>query len=263
MNPYEERKQARIDYYNDKAAGARHESNRLFKESDKMLSAIPFGQPILVGHHSETGDRNYRNRAYSKMANSVAESDKADYYAQKAEAAENNNAISSDDPDAIEKLKDKLAALTNTQEEMKKANAYYRKHSTMKGYADISDDRAAEMDEKIKNGYSWNQQPYASYLLQNNNQNMSRIKKRIEALERNSNISDEDGWEFDGGRVEMNTEYNRIQIFFDGKPDEEIRCELKGHGFRWAPSVKAWQRQINGNGLFALKQLKCVQPKTA
>lgn len=263
MNHYEEKKQARIDYYNDKAAEARQESNKLFKESDKMLSVIPFGQPILVGHHSETGDRNYRNRAYNKMTKSVAESNKADYYAQKAEAAENNNAISSDDPDAIEKLKEKLAALQNMQEEMKKANAYYRKHKTMKGYASFSDEEATRVDEKIQNGYSFNQQPYPSYRLQNNNQNMSSIKKRIEALESKSNISSEDGWEFDGGRVEMNTEYNRIQIFFDGKPDEEIRNELKGHGFRWAPSVMAWQRQLNGNGLYALNQLKCVQPKIA
>ena len=40
------------------------------------------------------------------------------------------------------------------------------------------------------------------------------------------------GWEFDGGRVEANTADNRLQIFFDEKPDKEIREELKGNGFR-------------------------------
>lgn len=34
--------------------------------------------------------------------------DKVSYYDQKAQAAENNTAISSDDPEAITKLKDKL-----------------------------------------------------------------------------------------------------------------------------------------------------------
>ena len=29
---------------------------------DKALSVIPFGQPILIGHHSEKRDRNYRRR---------------------------------------------------------------------------------------------------------------------------------------------------------------------------------------------------------
>lgn len=28
------------------------------------------------------------------------------------------------------------------------------------------------------------------------------------------------------------------------KPDEAIRGELKAEGFRWAPSQKAWQRQL-------------------
>jgi hypothetical protein len=90
-----------------------------------------------------------------------------------------------------------------------------------------------------------------------------RIKKRIEELKNKSSISAEDGWAFDGGRVEMNTEYNRIQIFFDGKPDEEVRKELKSRGFRWAPSVKAWQRQLNSNGLYAVKQIQCIQPNGA
>lgn len=44
------------------------------------------------------------------------------------------------------------------------------------------------------------------------------------------------GWSFDGGRVEMNTEENRAQIFFDEKPDSDTRDKLKGRGFRWAPS---------------------------
>lgn len=47
------------------------------------------------------------------------------------------------------------------------------------------------------------------------------------------------GWEFDGGRVEANKADNRLQVFFDGKPDEAARDELKANGFRWAPSVGA------------------------
>ena len=169
------------------------------------------------------------------------------------------NSISSDDPEAILKLEAKLTALTAEQEQMKNANAYYRKHKTMKGYPGISDDKASEIDQRIAGGYSWEQQPYPSYKLTNNSANIRRVKKRIEGLKSKENIQ-LDGWEFDGGRVEMNTEYNRIQIFFDGKPDEDVRTELKGRGFRWAPRVKAWQRQLNGNGLYAVKQLKCVRP---
>lgn len=259
MNSYEEKKQRRIEYYESKSAQAAARSSELCNQSCEMISAIPLGQPILVGHHSESRDRNYRNRASNKMGQSIKESEKAEYYAYKAEAAALNNSISSDDPEALQKLKEKLAALQDNQEEMKKANAYYRKHKTMKGYPGVSDIEAASLDEKIKDSYL-GEQPYPSCRLTNNNANMRRIKGRIKALEAKSNISSDDGWEFDGGHVEMNVEYNRIQIFFDDKPDEEIRTELKRHGFRWAPSVKAWQRQLNSNGIFAAKRVKCIQP---
>ena len=69
---------------------------------------------------------------------------KADYYRSKAEAAENNSAISSDDPEAVTKLKEKLQQGQDLQSYMKKVNAYYRKNGTMKGFEGISDEKAAE-----------------------------------------------------------------------------------------------------------------------
>ena len=38
---------------------------------------------------------------------------------------------------------------------------------------------------------------------------------------------------------------NRLQVFFPGKPAPEIRAAMKRFGFRWAPSVGAWQRHLN------------------
>ncbi len=55
---------------------------------------------------------------------------------------------------------------------------------------------------------------------------------------------------------------NRLQIFFDEKPDKEIREELKGNGFRYAPSAEAWQRQLNDNAIYAADCIKCIQPLT-
>ena len=68
------------------------------------------------------------------------------------------------------------------------------------------------------------------------------------------------GWEFDGGRVEANKAENRLQIFFDGKPDEAARDELKANGFHWVPSVGAWQRQLNTNAYHAAGCISCIQP---
>ena len=58
----------------------------------------------------------------------------------------------------------------------------------------------------------------------------------------------------------MNAEENRIQVLFDEKPDEEIRKELKSNGFKWAPSISVWQRQLNENGVRALRRIARLQP---
>lgn len=68
------------------------------------------------------------------------------------------------------------------------------------------------------------------------------------------------GWEFDGGRVEANTDANRLQILFDEKPDEETREALKSNGFRWSPKAEAWQRQLTDNAYYGANYIQAIQP---
>lgn len=81
-----------------------------------------------------------------------------------------------------------------------------------------------------------------------------RLKGRIAELERRAEKPLQ-GWKFNGGEVIANADDNRLQIFFEGKPDDTIRDALKRRGFRWAPSVKAWQRQLTSNAVYAAKEL--------
>ncbi|WP_282610992.1 hypothetical protein [Pelagibius sp. Alg239-R121] len=60
----------------------------------------------------------------------------------------------------------------------------------------------------------------------------------------------------DGFKIIENPEENRVQIIFDGKPEKEIREILKGNAFKWAPSNKAWQRQLNAAGIHAALSVK-------
>lgn len=261
MSSYEDKKQARIDYYREKAEKAKQESESQYKKSHDMLKNIPLGQPMMPDHYSYKSDKNYRNRAAKAMDNSIEAQKKAEYYEQKAKAAENNNAISSDDPEAVTKLKDKLEKLQNFQNRMKTVNAYYRKNGTMKGFEGISDEKAAEIDEGVKNSYSWITAPYAPYELSNNNAEINRLKKRIAALESRKEVGFA-GWEFEGGKAVPNTDENRLQLFFDEIPSEEQRGVLKSNGFRWSRYNKAWQRQLNANAIYAASRISFCSRQT-
>ena len=46
---------------------------------------------------------------------------------------------------------------------MKKVNAYYRKHKTCQGCEGVSEEQAAELDESMKNAYSWETAAFPSY----------------------------------------------------------------------------------------------------
>ncbi len=169
--------------------------------------------------------------------------------------------ISADDPNAVSKLESKLAKLEQAQETMKAVNAYYRKNKTLDGCPHLSPEQIEKLKASMSGSYRANPKPFESYQLSNNNAEIHRLKDRITALTRRKELGYV-GWEFDGGRVEANTADNRLQIFFDEKPDKEIREELKGNGFRYAPSAEAWQRQLNDNAIYAADCIKCIQPLT-
>lgn len=171
-----------------------------------------------------------------------------------------NNAIKSDDPQAIEKLTQKLEDCQKNQQDMKDKNAYFRKFGTMVGYPGMDDTEAKRIDLRIANGYSWEQQPYPSYSLQNNNQEINRLKKRIAELTKEKEVGFV-GWEFNVGEAFVDKEYNRLQLIFDEKPSAEQREELKICGFRWAPSVNAWQRQLNHNAILAASRIDFLKTK--
>ena len=108
-----EKQQERAERYEELARKAETQSTQAWEKSHEMVSHIPMGQPILVGHHSERGHRRLLDRSWNKMGESVKLGEKADYYRQKAEAAANNDAIYTGDDDAEER---QVGAITGTNE---------------------------------------------------------------------------------------------------------------------------------------------------
>ena len=199
-----------------------------------MFEAIPFGQPILVGHYSEQRDRNYRGRADGKMRKGVELHEKAGELRSRAEAMANNRSIFTDDPSASEKLQDRIDQLEKRQELMKTANKLLLK-GDREGLFDLG------FDEKIFKPDVMGCIGFPRYALSNNSANIRRLKQRLEKIKEQANDTTRE-FMINGVRVVDNVEDNRLQLFFPGKPDAETRSKLKSNGFRWSPSVGAWQR---------------------
>lgn len=211
MNDYEERKQARIQRLKDRAERAAAIANAKFTEASELASAIPLGQPILIDHYSARADINFRRRINKKFEGSKELQEKAEYYAYKAEAAEKNNAISSDDPQAIEKLEQKLREEIESYERVK---ADYKARGKRLGYiANNANQRIRAIKERI-----------------------AYLKKMRERVSRRYTVNGVDIFE--------NVEDNRLQLFYPSKPDDETRALLKRNGFRWSPRNGAWQSYL-------------------
>lgn len=140
-------------------------------------------------------------------------------------------AISSDDPLALDKLKAKLSYEQRIHQEMIEANKEARK--------------AKETA------------PYAPYMLQNSNQRIKQIQDRIADVFKQLARGTEDIiTEYSNGvKLIKNAQNNRLQFKFEGKPEEDTRTVLKSNGFKWANSQGAWQRQWNNNGEYAVKKV--------
>ena len=169
--------------------------------------------------------------------------------------------ISADDPQAVQKLEKKLESLEKSQETMKAVNAYYRKHKTLDGCPHLSPEQLEKLKADMASSWHLGDKPFATWALSNNSAEIRRVKDRIKSLSQQKEIGFV-GWEFDGGKVEANTEANRLQIFFEDKSDEATREALKSNGFRWSPKAGAWQRQLTSNAYYAADYVKAIAPLT-
>ena len=256
-NSYEEKQKARQERYRALAEKMQLRAQARLDQAHRMAETIPFGQPILVGHHSERRDRRFRERIHNTFGSGFALLEKAQHYERRALGV-NTHAISGDDPEALEKLKVRVETLKAAQERMKAANATIRKHQ--------KDGPEAQQAALESLGFKPEQATslltpdvmgtvgFASCSLSNRNANIRRLEERIQTLEKARKLEDREtrhAW----GLVRENKEINRIQFRFEDKPDEETRKLMKTSGFRWAPSEQAWQRQWTGNAVGATRAL--------
>ncbi|HIF9371230.1 TPA: DUF3560 domain-containing protein [Photobacterium damselae] len=255
LGDYQDRVDAKRERLEHRAEKASQDSDRYYQSSKSLAKHIPFGQPILVGHHSEAKARRHADKIYNDMGKSVQAAKKAEHYERKADSV-GTAGIASDDPEAIQKLKNKIEALEQAQEKMKAANKIIRsKHMLdvdkveyMIQTLTFTPKQAQELllpDDCGRVGF-------ADYALSNNNATIRQTKARLRELEtlHNQKPFEEEGL-LEGMGWSLYEDDGRIKFSFDGKPSEEVRAVLKGHGFKWSRYSMAWVRKITSNAVYA------------
>ena len=133
----QERAQRKAEKLNGYASNAEKRSNEAYKKADMSESAtgIPFGQPILVGHHSERRHRKTIERAWNAMDKSIEESKKAEEYQRRAEYWEAKaKDINLSMPESLEYYEHKLEQ-AKEKHQFYKDNPEAREHSFSLTYA--------------------------------------------------------------------------------------------------------------------------------
>ena len=131
----QERAKAKAERYEEWADKARQRSDEAFERSNNAVAGIPFGQPILVGHHSEGMHRAAIKKSWAAMDKSVEEMHKAEAHESKAEYWERMaDRIDLSMPESIEFYEHKMEVAKEYHEGVK-SGKYPRQHAYTLTYA--------------------------------------------------------------------------------------------------------------------------------
>jgi len=232
MTTKRERLEAKLTKRADWAQARSAEAERRFASVNRIIEHIPFGQPILIGHHSERHARADQQRITNGMRAGIEASAMAAHHDQKAAGlrAQLARNIYSDDEDAPDRLRERIAALKAERDKMKASNNAYRKGpAAWAAYLGVSAEREAALRAVIESGYSWNQQPHPSYELTNLGGNIRRLEKRlaeVAAMAERTERAAAAGTLVEGG--------DHVSVTFPEKPDSDTLQALRAAGFRWS-----------------------------
>ncbi|OKK02366.1 hypothetical protein AMK26_22100 [Streptomyces sp. CB03234] len=143
----EEKAEGRAERFGGYAASAARNSEAAWKSSHEISERFAFGQPILVGHHSEGRARRDHARLDNAMRKSISERDRADHWTGRAQAAANYERFKKDPGRTLRRL-DKLRADLRAVEK-------WQRGESAKGYSRNPNDpeltiRHEELTEEIE-----------------------------------------------------------------------------------------------------------------
>jgi hypothetical protein len=165
--------------------------------------------------------------------------------------------IMSGDHDAIERLKEKIAVLEAMHERMKAANMAIRKHAKKGADAQLAAllalGLAEELARKALEPDPMGRVGFPAYAITNNGAEIRRLRARLAEVERAA-VAEVETFEGAIAKYEDDPGANRVRLYYPGKPDDATRARLKSGGFRWTPTIEAWQAYRNPRAIAIAKR---------
>lgn len=242
MNEYERQREDRISRLRERAEKKRKAANSR-GEAAFAMALVMQGEPVKVGHHSERRHRRDLERIDNNMRKAAELTREAERLSQRAASAEDNDAVASHDPEALDKLREKMAGLLERRQRIKEIN---KAHRSMKDI-DLTGDERKQLDSmarysqgirRRKDGSSY--VCYPPYVLSNLAGQIKQVQDRIDRLEAAKATPEREPYEGEHGEVVDNPDRAAVEVHFMGKPDEAIRTALKAAGFRWSKYGGYW-----------------------
>lgn len=183
---YRERRERRAEQRREWADGREAKANVAHQASHNATAGIPFGQPILVGHHSERRHRNAIERSQRQASKAIEHSDMARRHRQAADTieAQLDRSIYDDDRDAIEQLRARIEAREAKRERIKQYNRNRRKGSHELAPLNEQEQKELETTARVSPYQLSKKGEAPRYWLTNLGGNINRDKKRLAQLER-------------------------------------------------------------------------------
>jgi hypothetical protein len=161
-------------------------------------------------------------------------------------------AIASGDADAVERLEARLEEARAKRELYKRINATLRQTKAL----DLPGRIKALVALGVPKGLAtqcctpdyMGKTGIPSYAMNNLGAEIRRLEDRLVAVNKAKNAKPST-LERDGITFQDDPPANRVRLMFPGKPDASTIASLKQAGFRWAPSLKAWQAYRNPKSL--------------
>ncbi|MCX7335481.1 MAG: DUF3560 domain-containing protein [Hyphomicrobiales bacterium] len=229
---------ARLERREEWADKARAASTAAYQASHRATDGIPFGQPVLVGHHSEGAHRRALARSDSAMSRACERSKMAERHDGAAVNLGHalDVTIFSDDDNAADAIRARITAREAERARIVALNKLIRRELKAGPLPPDFLARIGATDSEraaiLSNARCWGSPVFGAYVTSNLSGRISADKKRLEAIEYQA--TRHAAAEAAPGGVSIQGEADYVAITFADKPARDVLDALKAAGFHWS-----------------------------